>query len=168
MKTITCIKISILILFSGLFFSCVKEGPQGPAGYDGNANVYSMIYSVKPSAWSVSGNSLIADIQTNWISNSVVDNGSVLVFMEDLTQMNRWQMLPYTWPSDGSSEYFGYWYESGWVTLEINNGTNILPAFPNITYTFKVVAIDGYAAMSNESKKLIINQVMKNTIPSYK
>jgi len=156
MKTLTY-KLSFFVLLSGLFFGCGK-GPQGPAGADGNANVLSHLFVVSPSAWYISGSSLMVDLSTSLLTDYIINEGAVLVFVEATDANNVWQAMPYTWPS--TNEYWGFWCEKGLVTIEINDGSGTVPAKPSGNTTFKVVAIDGFAAMTNGAKELAKAQVM--------
>lgn len=85
---IVCLAFLSLALFIS---SCTKEGDIGPAGKDGNANVSSKYYTV--SSWSVpAAGSIYTDIANSDITQSVIDSGSVMVY---LNVNNAWTPLPY-------------------------------------------------------------------------
>ena len=80
---IKTLSISFLITTTALLWTgCGKEGPQGPAGYDGNANVISSIW-YKPSVWTYDNTSqeYYFDVTNSEITKDIVENGVVLAYM---------------------------------------------------------------------------------------
>jgi hypothetical protein len=160
MKTIACIKVSLLILSTVFFFSCVgPEGPEGPAGLDGNANVKSVVFDVLSGDWLVDGNFLYVDLDVDIITDVIASYGAVLVYYKSVSESNTWQMLPYTWPDGDYTEIMRFWYKPYTLTLEIYNPGG--PLMPDQTYRFKCVAIEDFYAMSEKSQKMMIEKTTK-------
>lgn len=72
------------ILIAGIFTllsftSCQKEGPQGPAGEDGNANVHSRNFSINN--WNYEDPSWHLSILDSRITEDIIENGAVLVYI---------------------------------------------------------------------------------------
>lgn len=80
MKTRT-ILFSFLIASSAfLWTGCSQEGPQGPAGLDGNANVIaSQWYS--PTAWDGSSGDWYFVVTNSAISQDIVESGAILAYV---------------------------------------------------------------------------------------
>ena len=71
--------LSSLLLVVVIFSSCVKEGPAGRDGRDGNANViYSSWYS--PSAWNGKTGDWYFQVSNSDLSQDVVEAGVILAY----------------------------------------------------------------------------------------
>ena len=146
-------------------------GPPGPAGPAGNANVKTDTFTVAAAAW---GNPSGYMLETgsggyteyfmltyvrnnNTITQSVLDNGMVLVFMKPSPQYNpnQWAPLPYSFPSFGTQYYTNFVdiTAPGQVTLgfffsKIDPSATlpaILSYVTKIDYAFKIVTVTGEA-----------------------
>lgn len=152
-----------LLLLSGLFlfFSCKKEGPAGPAGADGNANVRSGTVSLTNANWkwnsfwaltTSTGSSTIystryADINTELLTQEIADKGSVQVFFKPSN--DGWVSLPFTFLDVTRNYYFNFMYEykPGKISLHYFWTSNIagagvptgLNTYALPDYTFKYV-----------------------------
>ncbi|MFN8321517.1 MAG: hypothetical protein U0T74_02550 [Chitinophagales bacterium] len=78
-----------------LFAACTKEGPEGPAGKDGNMNVQVHTYTVTPSMWYVGPDYLRLTLTDSSITQSVLDSGAIQVSVKGL-YTTLWQELPAT------------------------------------------------------------------------
>jgi len=65
----------LLLVFSG----CSQEGPQGPAGLDGNANVTASLW-YSPTAWKGTAGNWYFDVKNSAISQDIVESGAILVY----------------------------------------------------------------------------------------
>ena len=106
MKTIK--RITILVLISSILttFSCTKEGKQGETGLagtngangadgvDGNSNVLSESFTMIPSQWTTSGLVTFFSRPTPLLTNNIVNNGVVILYVESSTP-NQWFALPF-------------------------------------------------------------------------
>jgi len=139
---------TLLILLMALAIgSCTKRGPQGPTGpqgpqgvqgQQGNANVQGGQVTVNFN-WDAATSYGTADIDYDAITQSIVDNGAVLVFMSNGN--GGWISLPYTdYSGTGVSISYYFVYAVGTVRIyfseqDLNN--TYMPA----SATFKVVAV---------------------------
>lgn len=121
-------------------FSCTKEGKQGdpgPAGangVNGNANVVSQTFDVYSWSWSSNNTWLNATI----ITQSIVNSGSVSVFMETSPYSGQWAAIPLNM----SGVQISYAYEVNYVNV-------ISSPQPSSLERFKVVAIASSARIAN-------------------
>ena len=135
--------LAMFIICSLVLTSC-KEGPQGPKGATGNANVNTYTYNVYYSDWLASSKDLYVNLSANFITQDINDNGTVLVYISNGS--NGWLALPqieYT-ASNYFTRYSAVYYVGGvtiWKTDSDGNQTST----PTGTSTFKIVAIQGYA-----------------------
>lgn len=149
------------LLLSGslLFISCKKEGPIGPAGKDGNANVRSGTVSLTnadwkwASTWSLSigagsttnYNTRYSEINTDLITQEIADKGSVQVFFKPKDE--GWVSLPYIFQSSYSINFM-YEYMPGKIRLHYFWTPNMtgIPAglgthtIPNYTFKYVITA----------------------------
>ena len=100
MKTL---KSFALLLLMSLFAITSCEGPQGPPGHDGNANVQSATVETTPYDWFWDEGALnwYLDLEWDAIDLDMVDYGAVLVYMENPGEFYGWHQLPLTiYPND--------------------------------------------------------------------
>lgn len=120
MKYFTLI-FSLLLLVS--FSAC--EGPVGPAGPKGNANVISINYLVLESDWTEVGKPgdegffLAVDLDVPEITQDIVDNGLVLAYYR-ANDNDPWTALPFTRISHNPEfiEKFDFIYDFEFVGLQ--------------------------------------------------
>ena len=132
--------------------SCVKgdkgdtgdTGIAGTNGTNGNANVSASSVTLSQSDWSYDATNwdYYADLTYPKITQDVVDNGTVEVFLGDGAGTS-WQSVPTTTYYSSTASYsFDYKYYLGGLTLFINLSSNV--TFTTIAnYQFKIVAIGG-------------------------
>lgn len=141
------LKIGLLIILAAfLITGCQKgdkgdtgdTGPAGPSGPKGSANVSSTNYTVATGTWGgVNTGFVFKDITINEITQSILDNGVVMVYEGGPSQ---WNALPH---SNQNDEWrFLISTQRLRVILLHANGTNV--ADPG-SKTFKVVIISGDA-----------------------
>ncbi len=104
------------------------EGPTGPAGDDGNANVKTDIIRVYSSEWGYDSGMYGVDLNSSILTQDIIDNGAALLYWEIGNGM--WMALPI----DGV--YYGVMEET--VGIIASSYT-----FTESTQTFKLVAIAG-------------------------
>ena len=81
-KTYLKLLFIIAVVVSGFILtSCGKEGPQGPAGNDGNANVYSKTFVV--TSWDQNSSNYFSDFYIASLTSDVHDNGAVIVYFSN-------------------------------------------------------------------------------------
>ena len=112
-KTIvsTLVVASSILLWTG----CAKDGNQGPAGLDGNANVIASKW-ITPGGWDGSSGDWYFDVQNSAITMDIVESGVVLAYASlpgDISNMAVRPLPAYiigaNWdfllPNDGQSQY---------------------------------------------------------------
>ena len=145
----------LLFVATGLIFqSCGKEGPQGPQG---NANVVSAEFNIASTAWSYDATNSwdLVDIPWSGITPDIVDNGTVLAYLEDGT--NDWVAIPFSEAFSNGSGLSQHWtsaYTDGQMEIDVQNSDFSEPANPSGTngITIKLVAIAGTV------RKMMTNQ----------
>ena len=159
MKKISILSVAIATM-AFLFSSCAGPagpvGPVGPAGHDGqDANVYSMSINVTANDWDfLSSGSWRLVLNSNSITQGIVDHGVVLVYIEDPDpNYYSWKLIPLTYyytdqSSTGETLYLSAsiemsYYLNGvdiyWTESDFYDGNN-----PG-SRTFRVVIIEGTA-----------------------
>ncbi|MCK4539411.1 MAG: hypothetical protein KAV42_11500 [Candidatus Krumholzibacteria bacterium] len=154
----------LLMVVSLMVVGC--EGPTGPAGEDGNANVKTGTISPTSAEWLWQG---AYDFQTGtgtWtsyftryvnipvaeITPDFISTGLVLVFFEAVPGSGEWAPLPFQFTSFGSQYNFNIVYEveEGVIRLHyfysINTAGATVPTLETAvipTYTFKYMVIEG-------------------------
>lgn len=135
--------------------SCTKEGPAGPAGADGNANVASSNV-VALNNWVSSfdnGTEFQYTSTISWggITQAVKDNGLVMVYMRD-NSTTDWTALPYSDAGSGYSLAYNFDVAVGSVVVSFNGFDNT--GSPGIgtmngVYTARIIAIPSSARKAN-------------------
>jgi hypothetical protein len=141
-----CIVISLGLVIAGC------KGDTGPAGPQGNANVKVRTYSVSSSQWvnstSTTPYEYYVDLTDQDITQSIINNGAVLVYIENSS--GGWYPLPsigYAQSNGGADlEYkLSPVYSLSTVTVLyyiVSNPNYWIPANPG-AQTFKVIVIAG-------------------------
>lgn len=141
-------KTQIIFLFSIALLTtagCKKEGPAGPAGKDGNANVHGQVFTVNN--WSYSSPSYHADMSFSAITQDIINTGAVLVYLSNGS--GGYSQLPLTYyPSPSYSRTFETVSYPGGVRIYITDSDLTAPTTPG-SYTFKVVAISSSARLGH-------------------
>jgi hypothetical protein len=150
----TCILISAL-----LFNSCIGEqGPQGPAGKDGNANVQSS--SLTTSSWSYLSPDWYINFTYPAITQDILDKGAVLVYVQ--SGSNYFQ-LPYTfYPTSTFSRTYTFRHYLGGLSVYVTDSDLIQPDNPGLL-TFKVVVIASSALAKHPNVDLNNYNEVKKT-----
>lgn len=82
-----------ILLLAGCETTIVDEGPPGPQGPAGNANVFSLNFDFTMNDAIINGNVASAQFDVPAITASVVDEGAVLMFFRD---QGTWTAMPFT------------------------------------------------------------------------
>ena len=137
------ITLSVLAFAATLLINgCVKDGPvgpQGPPGYDGNANVIGT--NSVTVGWTLSGNAYTSTINVPDISQDIVDKGIVEVY---INYANEWWVLPDVIGINSTTYGFGV----GYVTLYNSNSDGTKPDYPPSSI-FRVVVVSASNRMAN-------------------
>jgi hypothetical protein len=148
MKNIKSITLNLVVLVSicVTIISC-KKGDVGPAGANGVANIQAGTITTNNSAWSFDNtdNSYNAILNYSAITQSVVENGTVQVFIGDGLG-TEWAALPFSY----SDLQYNYSYKLGQVLVSLTLSTGSVPSNPG-GQQFKVVVIPPAAKSINPS-----------------
>jgi hypothetical protein len=120
-------KLFFFFALVSIFTSCVKEGPQGPAGDDGSFTIYN--FTSAAADWA---GSTYVEYPCSIITQSVIDKGIVLVYVQD--EFGYWNPCPSVWHSINGFSY----------NLEII-GLDATTA-PTVDYNVRVVTMNEKAA----------------------
>ncbi len=134
-----------LIGFMIVSGSCTKEesapaGPRGAAGPAGTSPLYS-VGTFTVNSWTASGNAWVSQIGFTQITQSIVDNGTIQVFIQYGTE---WWALP---DIDGKNSTV-YGFAPGYVSL-INSNSDFTPAVNPGVRVFKIVIISQIKKQDN-------------------
>ena len=129
-------------------------GPQGPPGLPGpsgapgpQAQVATI--TVAASEWRSANTGAPGEyIQSGWktaanITQSIINTGVVLVYMQMETNPSTWQQLPITFYGQNVFQVIDAQYRVGQAQIFINQSNATAPPVPQGTLTFRVVAIAG-------------------------
>lgn len=149
MNSIKTISTLFLLVTMAFFSSCTKEGPAGPAGKNGNANVVSS--SVTSGSWTYVAPSWEQTFTYPAITSTILNSGAVLVYVQSGTNFYQ---LPYTfYPSSSFSRTFTYVHYLGGLKVFVTDSDLTQPSDPG-TLTFKVVVIASSALKQNPDVNL--------------
>jgi len=148
-------------LLAMIFASCTKEGPVGPAGSagtngldgtngtngtNGNANVTSGTATISNWIYDSNYKWYTATIIVNGITQAIVDNGVVMVY---LYGNGANIALPTTvYPSSSYSETLSFYYGLQQVGIRVQDSDLTQPNYPG-TLTFRVITIAGATLPNN-------------------
>ena len=136
----------IVVIIATTFNACTKgdTGPQGSAGangYNGNANVNTQTFTI--SSWSFNSPSYSASVTDYDITQDIVDNGAVMVYVSNGS--GGWQPLPLTgYPTSTYSSTYTTVHALYTAAFYKTDSDLTQPASPG-ALSFKVVAIAGLA-----------------------
>jgi hypothetical protein len=158
MKIIKLVTICFLIAGAMTFSNCEKvtvTGPAGEDGKDGNANVVSS--SITSGSWSFVSPSWSQSFSYSAITQDILDNGAVLVYVA--SGVNYYQ-LPYTfYPTSSYSRTYNYVHYLGGLKVYVTDSDLNTPE-PG-TLKFKVVVIEASGLMKNPNVDLNNYQAVK-------
>ena len=147
-------KLSIIffVLFIAFFsFQCTKEGPVGPAGEDGNANVQVFIKSVSVNQWVEYGtfgaynHNYGTDINISELTSDISTNGTVLAYIKS---DDVYLALPFTAFQTNYFNVFNYTHTTGIVEV-FKMASDYMTLPPTTIMNFKIVLIDGLVNIPN-------------------
>ena len=158
MKIIKLVTIGFLIAGATTFSNCEKvtvTGPAGEDGKDGNANVVSS--SITSGSWSFVSPSWSQSFTYSAITQDILDNGAVLVYVA--SGVNYYQ-LPYTfYPTSSYSRTYNYVHYLGGLKVFVTD-SDLITTEPG-TLEFKVVVIEASFLMKNPNVDLNNYQEVK-------
>jgi hypothetical protein len=94
-------KISIYSLaLMGLFLILVCSCKKDDDSTYGNANIVTKKFTLN---WTISAPNVICEIVDPDITQEVLDNGSVQVYIEYINGSDMWIQLPFTWPESSTN-----------------------------------------------------------------
>ena len=82
-----------LILFGIIFASCTKQGPTGPQGAQGNANVTSNSYTI--TSWTTGNYFYYTNLSVPALTSSILNSGAIEVYWS-IDGGTSWNRLPKT------------------------------------------------------------------------
>lgn len=154
-KTITSL---VLLVTMTIFSSCKKEGPAGPAGEDGNANVVSS--TITSSSWAYTAPSWAITFTYPAITQEIINSGAVLVYIK---VGNNYNQLPLTfYPSASYSSTIEVSTFVGGLSLLWTDSDLIQPNNPG-SQTFKVVVIAASGLIQNPNVDYSNYEEVKST-----
>ena len=130
--------IGIALLTIVVFTSCTKEGPAGPAGATGNANVLPGSNTISPANWSWDG------VNNKWYCNitftkAISDQSAVLFYV--ITNSGGASPMPYTDNNGTIITFENFLYNTpSTIRIDYYNGTANLTQ-PSINYYIEYVII---------------------------
>ena len=150
--------VTIVFLIAMTFSNCEKvtvTGPAGEDGKDGNANVVSS--SITSGSWSFVSPSWSQSFSYSAITQDILDNGAVLVYVA--SGVNYYQ-LPYTfYPTSSYSRTYNYVHYLGGLKVYVTD-SDLNTSEPG-TLKFKVVVIEASGLMKNPNVDLNNYQAVK-------
>lgn len=134
-KNLSTLVTLVVIMISPILTSCKKgetgpagpAGAQGAAGANGTANIYVETATTTNLSWGFDNttNSYFATYASSQITQAVVDNGTVQVFIGDGSGQ-QWAAMPYSY---GITQ-FNYSYKLGQITVLYSLSNGNVPANP--------------------------------------
>ncbi len=137
----------LLVTIVSLVTACKKEGPAGPAGKDGNANVISS-NTLTLNNWITvydDGTEFTYSSNLTWgeITQEVRDGGLLITYLKDNTT-STWYAMPYSYAGDGYGYTFNYDFNIGTANIYYegydNSGSPGANAL-NGLFTIRLVAV---------------------------
>jgi len=146
MKNKFCLPV-ILTLFITLVHSCKKEGPPGPAGKDGNANVKTTTITFSSWTWDGNAGYSFADFTWGAITSDIVNTGGVFIYVSNGS--GGWLPLPRTiFPTSSYTQSQRYIYSTGFFRVIVQD-SDLLPPVSLGTWTIKILAVAGSLREAN-------------------
>jgi len=139
--------LTIAIINSGCIVDD-NEGPPGPQGPPGNANVFSMNFDFLLADAVFNGTVASVQYDVPALTVSVVDDGAVLLFFRD---QDTWTAMPYTFgvespdlPAVDYTVSFGFGYEVGFLEVFYESSIDAIDIASLPDREIKAVVIDGF------------------------
>lgn len=136
-----------LVLITGVM-AC-EEGPVGPPGRDGNANVFTVNFTYTMADASINGNVASVQYDVPGITPLVVDEGAVLLFFRE---QGTWTAMPYTFGVESADiaavDYtitLGFGYDDQFIEVFYEASTDAVALENQPDREIKAVIIEGFA-----------------------
>lgn len=165
MKNLRILSLVLVASVTLLFNGCMKldEGPVGPQGPPGNANVKSFTYTIHPGDWILSSdpNLWYYDRYCEYVTPDIVDYGAVLFYLKETSGKLSWIALPSTslYRDNGqvySTEYQP-WHSDYTLSIQWIDSHPTNPRKPTWDCVIKAIIIADYPYYSMKSKGVDIN-----------
>ncbi len=144
-------KLFLLLTIAIISSGCIvdgNEGPPGPQGLPGNANVFSLNFDFLLDDAAFNGNVASVQYEVPVLTASVVDEGAVLLFFRD---QGTWTAMPYTFgvesPDLAAVDYtvsFGFGYDIGFLEVFYETSIDAIDIASLPDREIKAVVIDGF------------------------
>jgi hypothetical protein len=118
------------------------DGQQGIPGINGNANVRSATFHVYTSSWTLAAPKYYKIISYGYITQDILDNGAVLVYMQDAS--GSWYATPFILYYTGYSTEIYQIIKVGQVVITVMDSDLTQTSNPG-DMIFKIVVIAGSA-----------------------
>ena len=148
MKNKYYLSIALITLLS-LFSGCKKEGPAGPAGKEGNANVKSSTTTFSNWTWDGSSGVEYDYVDFTWgeITSEIVNTGGVFIYVSN--GAGGWLPLPRTiFPNNAYTQSQRFVYTTGAFRIIVQDSDLTQPLNPG-TWTIKVLAVASSLRQAN-------------------
>ena len=149
---------SVLLVIILISASCTKEGKEGLAGADGNANVIVKNITILPSEWEDNGYSVFVGKDVVEITDDIVYNGAVFV---QLKANDFYQALPVT-DLEGQVKVYNYTYGIGGIEFSISSDEAISTFNENVIY--KVIIMEGNILTKAKNSGVDVNNLKEMAI----
>ncbi|MBI5326442.1 MAG: hypothetical protein HZB41_14415 [Ignavibacteriae bacterium] len=152
MKTVKLTLVFPVLLLSVLLASCIRhdEGPTGPQGPPGNANVKSFTYTIYPNDWIASSdpNLWYYDKRCDLVTTDIVDFGAVLFYLQETSGKLSWISLPSTslYRDNGQAYTTEYqpWHSDYTLSIQWIDTHPVSPRRPTWNCVIKAIIIADY------------------------
>lgn len=145
-------KMMFLAMILMVFAGCKKEveGPAGPRGADGNANVQSEEITVLSTDWEGGSNGFFAEVPCSVITEDIAATGAVMAYLK---AGDYYQALPYSiWSTSSWTTHVLFDYTAGSIGFIFQDDDGFTPS-PG-ERVFKVVAIESRVLEANPTLDL--------------
>ncbi len=145
------VKLILLLTIAIISSGCVvddNEGPPGPQGPPGNANVFSLNFDFLVADAVFNGTVASVQYEVPALTAQVVDEGAVLLFFRD---QGTWTAMPYTFGVESldldAVDYtvsFGFGYEIEFLEVFYETSIDAIDIVSLPDREIKAVVIDGF------------------------
>lgn len=137
----------ITVLFSLIFLLTGCSGAEGHEkekeiqGEHGRVNVQTLTFHLNKTDWQNQGTQEITSWATSEITKKIVSSGTVLVYVNEGTNVDQWTALPFTRQVDSFNVTLSYMYQEGTFNLLITKNTETSVAQTFARHQVRVVVI---------------------------
>jgi len=164
MKTKSIVILSFVAIFMLIASACKKEGPQGPPGVDGNANVIASPW-ITPHSWDGCANDWYFDVSNAAITQDIVETGVILAYISapgDLYQGTAVRPLP----AYAIGVNWDFLVEGPTQTslgfIEFSSDATAMPATTNIYFRFILIPSSSTLSLKSGSTNGLRKSELQN------